>query len=89
MLRLKNIEAKEYRGKLRYQIILDTSAGVRKRYTLSVPTVDDPVIIGRELTITDIRRVIAYWENHLPFGWMGGRRSLLLLLKKYRGLNET
>jgi hypothetical protein len=82
---MKNVtKHKHHRGIFEYLIAYDYNAGSPNRYTVLILNVDDPVTVGRELHLSEVRELIADYEKEaakLPC-WTGGRRDVLACLKR-------
>lgn len=64
---IKPVMAKAFafRGHYTYWCLYDHEAGCDNRYTVMVLNAEDPVIIGREVTLAHGKRLIAELEEHI------------------------
>lgn len=89
-IRLSILNAYEYRGVFHYIATHDTSSGRANCYTLMIKTSKDPVTIGRELTLGDIRTLIVQYESDnqaiVSFGY---REDALAALDRYSNKEKT
>lgn len=72
-------------GVFSYLVVYDYSAGRPNRYTALILTAEDPVTIGRELTLSDARRLIEAYETTAvacSLVYFGGRRQALSFMRK-------
>lgn len=82
---LQNQRASRARGVFPYLVTYDYSAGKRNRYTVFILTADDPITIGRELPLRDVRRLIEAYETAAVacrLVYFGGRRQALDFMRK-------
>jgi hypothetical protein len=68
---------------LRYTILYDHSSGYKNRYTVLVLNAEDPVIIGRELPLENVRSLILDYEHEAKklSNYIGERRDVLLCMQ--------
>ena len=72
-------------GKFKYLSAYDHASGRKNRYTLMILTSEDPVVIGREVTKTDIKRIVKQFElANVDIVWFGDRKSALKSVKRWR-----
>lgn len=67
------LNCKTYRintNKYQYYIIYDYAAGKRNRYTTIVISECEPIIIGRELTVSHSKKVIQKFDQTHSPDWM-------------------
>ena len=86
LIRLRSAKSMRFQGVFKYAVLYDYAAGRQGRYTVLVLNVGNPVTIGRELPLTDVRRLIANYEERgrkLPEPWFGDRATVLQVLDEY------
>jgi hypothetical protein len=73
-MRLKKLESYNSRSSANvfcYLVVFDPGPGCKNKYTVMITSVDDPVIIGRELDMKTARWLISSYEsfarNLIPF----------------------
>lgn len=77
MIRLKTSKDFRYSGTLKYLIHYNYAAGKRNRYEVLIVTAGDPIVIGRELDLKTVRRLIALYEEYAPEHWGGDYQDAL------------
>ncbi len=76
-----------FRGTFNYLVAYDHAAGRINRYSIVIPTSNDPVTIGRELSYSDVRKLIIRFETvNSGIVWFGDRRGALRALKRTHGM---
>jgi hypothetical protein len=84
MVKLRKTQAYMVKGILKYLITYDHVSGKKDRYTVVIPTSDDPVVIGRELDLKTVRSLIQELEDWLGTSyWFGDRRTALGIVKAF------
>lgn len=77
-IRLKAAADKRFEGKFDYLISYDYASGRKDRYTVMILNSGDPVIIGRELLLSSVRKLITYYEvTHADKNYYGDREDVL------------
>jgi hypothetical protein len=76
--------ARTYDGRFKYLIIHNPNAGRRNVYDILALNADDPVVVGRELSLDTVKWVIAEYEKLAPDAWLGDRHTILVMLKRYK-----
>lgn len=61
-MKLTPLRAYHYHGIAQYIITHDRASGCRRRYTVLLRTLDDPVVIGRELDLRTVRNIVREYE---------------------------
>ena len=86
MIRLQKTDARRYNGLMNYLVSYDHESGRKGRYTVNVLNARDPVTIGRELPLADVRRLISEYEAIVAqLSWYtGGHDEVLLCLEIYK-----
>lgn len=74
-IRLKSSKDWRFSGTFSYLIHYDYGAGRKDRYEVLILTADAPVVIGRELDLKTVRKLIATYEYYAPETWYGDHQT--------------
>ncbi len=83
----KSYKAYTYEGNFYYLALYDTRSGRSNRYTLMILNSEDPVVIGRDLPLRDVRTLIVRFEALAPRDWFGERSPVLTTMKLVTAFN--
>lgn len=84
-VRLSEDNSFVFQGVMTYRILYDYASGKDNRYTVLIQcSVDDPLVIGRELDLETVRGLLKDYEDTVktlpgcydaPGGWDGSRKT--------------
>jgi len=79
---LKQAKSFRYHGSCSYLVSYDYSSGRKDRYEVYLLSSEDPVVIGRELPLSSVRKVIADHEDVAKDMFYIGERSMAIEIAK-------
>ena len=82
-IKLKKLPARIYSGKFLYLVALCRRAGRKGVYNVYVLSSEDPVTIGRELPLRNVRELIAKFDSLCKVPWYGDKETVLLTVADF------
>lgn len=81
MIRLKKTKAFVYNKHANFLVSYDHMSGKKDRYTVLILTSGEPIVIGRELDLPYIRKLIEEYNEEF-IGWTGERREAVRICQR-------
>jgi hypothetical protein len=78
----RGVDVYRFSGNLNYLIVRNRNAGKKNVYEVYILNAEDPLTVGRELPIAEVKGLIKDYEKHAPTYWLGDRGSLNVLLRR-------
>lgn len=80
---MRTLDCWTHQGLLKYVATLDEASGKSDRYTLAIHNTDDPVIVGREVTMDLVKELVGTFEEvakDFP-GYIGEREDIIRMVQ--------
>lgn len=85
---LNDARCRHYRGTFEYLVVPSYGAGRKNVYDVLVLNSEDPVTVGRELPLKDVRALIADYESLADKPWFGDRKSVLTCMRRVTNVRQ-